>query len=244
MLGATGAKTMNPLTGWDGYDAYLFDIDGTLLHCTDAVHYFAFCHVLTALAGRPINLDGVIAHGNTDTGILRDALRLAGVPDAQWRPQLPWAYSAMCAYVERSKAELRPVVLPHVQALLEHLYGRGALLGIATGNLAGIGNLKLSRSGLLEAFGFFSYSDGIDFRSEVFAAGLLKARALAGARARVCAVGDTPADIEAAHANGLDVIAVATGIYSREQLLQYGPTMCMRDFGEMFRSEKDNKNQP
>ena len=26
----------SPARAWDEYDAYLFDIDGTLLHCTDA----------------------------------------------------------------------------------------------------------------------------------------------------------------------------------------------------------------
>lgn len=230
---------MSPSTStpWDGYDAYLFDIDGTLLHCTDAVHYFAFCDVLTTLAGRPLNLDGVVAHGNTDTGILRDALRLAGVPEAQWRAQLPQAYTAMCAHVEANKADLQPVVLPSVKVLLERLRGLGAALGVATGNLAGIGALKLSRCGLLEGFDFFGYSDGMDSRAEVFASALAKARAFAGAHARVCAVGDTPADIEAAHANGLDVIAVATGIYSREQLLQHGPNLCVGSFVELFITE-------
>ena len=60
---------------WDEYDVYLFDIDGTLLECRDAVHYFAFCAVLDSLAGRPLTLEGVTAHGNTDIGILRDALQ-------------------------------------------------------------------------------------------------------------------------------------------------------------------------
>ncbi len=36
---------------WDAYDAYLFDIDGTLMNCTDAVHYFAFCEALGGWRG-------------------------------------------------------------------------------------------------------------------------------------------------------------------------------------------------
>ena len=74
------------MRAWDEFDAYLFDIDGTLINCRDAVHYFAFCEALTRIAGRPTNLDGVVAHGNTDVGILRDALHLAKVPDEAWRP--------------------------------------------------------------------------------------------------------------------------------------------------------------
>src|SRR5579863_9132392 len=77
---------------WDSFDAYLFDIDGTLLHCRDAVHYFAFCEVLTSIAGRALTLDGVATHGNTDMGIVRDALRLAACHDTSpsasplWKP--------------------------------------------------------------------------------------------------------------------------------------------------------------
>src|SRR3569833_3211001 len=91
---------------WDAFDAYLFDIDGTLIECTDAVHYFAFCDALSAVAGRSINLDGVVAHGNTDVGILRDALTIAGVPESARRLQIPEMCRSMCAQVERNKQQL------------------------------------------------------------------------------------------------------------------------------------------
>jgi phosphoglycolate phosphatase-like HAD superfamily hydrolase len=42
----------------------------------------------------------------------------------------------------------------------------------------------------------------------------------------VCVVGDTPRDIEAARANGLPVIAVATGNYSFEELAAMEPDVC------------------
>ena len=83
-----GIVTNTLIREWDCFDAYLFDIDGTLLNCSDAVHYFAFCNTLSAIAGRPFTLEGVTAHGNTDVGILRDALALAGVDAAVWRPRL------------------------------------------------------------------------------------------------------------------------------------------------------------
>ena len=91
---------------WDEYDAYLFDVDGTLLHCRDAVHYFAFCDALTAIVGSLMNLDGVVAHGNVDTGILRDALMRTDVPEDVWRPKLEDAKNAMCAQVEKNRADL------------------------------------------------------------------------------------------------------------------------------------------
>ena len=219
---------------WDGYDAYLFDIDGTLLNCTDAVHYFAFCDTLTMLAGRPLNLDGVVAHGNTDIGILRDALALAGVPDEHWRPRLAEVRDRMCSHVERNQASLRAEVLPLAAEVLQHLHARGAVLGVATGNLEAIGRLKLASCGLLHHFDFGGYSDEHEYRRDVFAAALEKARGLAGHGANVCVVGDTPADVQAARGNGLDVIAVATGIYTREQLMAQQPTLCIASFAELL----------
>lgn len=218
----------------DGYDAYLFDIDGTLLNCTDAVHYFAFCDTLTALAGRPMNLDSVVAHGNTDMGILRDALRAAGLPEAYWRPRLREACLALSAHVEAHKADLSAVALPSAARVLSYLQARPALLGVATGNLAMIGRLKLASAGLPTDFAIEGFSDGTEVRSDIIASALAKARALGGATLTVCVVGDTPADIEAARVNGLDVIAVATGVYTLAQLRAYKPAVCVGTLTELL----------
>ena len=210
---------------WDAFDAYLFDIDGTLLNCQDAVHYFAFCDALSAVAGRPLNLDGVVTHGNTDLGILRDAFARQGVGEAQWRPRLDEIVACMGAQVEANREQLRMDVLPGVREVLGHLRARGAVLSTATGNFARIGEAKLGQCGLRAWFDLCGYSDGYETRAEVFRAALAGARALAGAEASVCVFGDTPADVQAAHANGLEVIAVATGIYSRAQLEAEGPEL-------------------
>jgi phosphoglycolate phosphatase len=219
---------------WDHYDAYLFDIDGTLLHCTDAVHYFAFCESLTAIAGRSLNLDGVVAHGNTDVGILRDALRLAHIPDHQWRPTLGRTRAAMGRFVQQRTADLRITVMPGVHEVLQHLRSRRAKLGVATGNLEAIGCTKLNHAGLLSYFDFAGYSDAHEHRRDVFRAALVRARTLTNSDASVCVVGDTPEDIRSARANGLDVIAVATGIYSFEELQAALPTRCLHSLTELL----------
>ena len=221
------------------YDAYLFDIDGTLITSQDAVHYFAFCEALTAVAGRPVNLDGVVAHGNVDVGILRDAWTLAGVPEEHWRSKLPVTRAAMCAFVEANRQDLRMTVLPGVPALLTRLRAEGAVLAVATGNLRGIGEIKLRVSGLLDFFDFGGYSDAFEYRRDVFAAALAEAKRRVSAKhpgrsPRVCVVGDTPEDVRAAKLNGLDVIAVATGIYPLEQLAAEQPTRCVHNLTELL----------
>ena len=222
------------MTPWDAYDAYLFDIDGTLLNATDAVHYFAFCEALTAVAGRPLNLDGVNAHGNVDNGILRDAFTLAHIADVRWRPRLPEIQRGMCSFVSRAQNDLRLEVLPQVPQVLDHLRGRGAILGVATGNLEGIGRLKLAQAGLLDRFDFGGFSDAFEYRHDVFKAAVEHARRLTRPDAKICVVGDTPTDIRAAHSNHVDVLAVATGIFSLDVLEAEGPTRATLTLAELL----------
>lgn len=218
---------------WDQYDAYLFDIDGTLIHCTDAVHYFAFCDVLSTIAGRPLNLDGVTAHGNTDVGILRDALTRAGIPASHWRPKLQQICDSMCDFVDRRKNELCIEKLPGVEDTLRHLRSKGAVLGLATGNLEAIGKLKVGAAKLLDYFDFGGWSDALETRADVFKRAAQRARELAGVQAAILVIGDTPSDIKAARANHLAVAAVATGIYSFDQLTAEGPDLCIHSLEEL-----------
>lgn len=219
---------------WDSFDAYLFDIDGTLLHCQDAVHYLAFCDALQALSGRPLTLEGVTAHGNTDVGILRDALAIAGVPEAAWRPRLHEIRKRMCSFVETRKSELCATVLPYVREVLAVLEEKGAALGVSTGNLQAIGQLKLQHACLSDYFKVGGWSDGFEYRADVLRNAVVQMRAVTPRGATICIVGDTPADVLAAHTNGLPVITVSTGVYSRSQLEMAGPNLCLQSFEDLF----------
>ena len=44
---------------WDGQDAYLFDIDGTLLRSRDRVHVDSFTTTLQRIMGLGVTLEGV-----------------------------------------------------------------------------------------------------------------------------------------------------------------------------------------
>lgn len=219
---------------WDNFDGYLFDIDGTLLQCTDAVHYFAFCKVLSEMAGRELTLEGVNAHGNVDTGILRDALTHAGVEESVWRPHLPAMHAGMVKHMQEHGEEICANALPHVFAVLDHLRDRKAALGVATGNLQAIGRMKLERAGLMDYFSVGGWSDAFENRAEVFRNAVKLMREVTSADATICVVGDTPSDVSAARANGLPVIAVATGIYPREQLVALQPELCLRSLSELM----------
>lgn len=219
---------------WDDFDVYLFDIDGTLITCTDATHYFAFHHALKLLSGRDLTIDGVVAHGNVDVGILRDAFALAGIEEGDWRPRIKEAQHAMGDFVAARKQELRTTVLPSVHVLLKHLKAKGATLGVATGNLASIGRLKLENADLWQYFDFGGWSDDHETRTDVFRAAIASARNLRGTDASICVLGDTPADVAAAHGNGLPVIAVATGVYPSDVLRESTPELLLQSFSDLF----------
>ncbi len=211
---------------WDAQDAYLFDIDGTLLRCRDRVHVNAFLSSVRTVMGRDFSLDGVTLSGNTDPGILHDVFRLAALEAAHWEPHFEAILQRMRDDVVARSHEMKIDKMPGVDDTLQHLQSRGAALGIATGNLETIGWLKVEYVGLRHWFTFGGFSDRFPARVDMIAHAAQKARSFAGLRASVCVVGDTPSDIAAARANQLPAIAVATGNYTFEQLMEHSPDVC------------------
>jgi phosphoglycolate phosphatase len=223
---------------WDRQDAYLFDIDGTLLRSRDRVHFDSMATSVRRVTGFEVNLAGITLHGNTDTAILREACARAAIPSAVIEPSIEAILEAMGQNVLERRQELDPLVMPGVRETLEHLAGTGALLGVATGNLEMIGWIKIEAAGLREWFRFGGFSDHFPVRSDLVGHAAEKARELAGGTARICVVGDTPRDIEAARANHLPVIAVATGHFSFDQLLEFGPQVCATSLEDLLRGSK------
>lgn len=219
---------------WDEQRAYLFDIDGTLLRHRDRIHFDAFFAGVRSVLGRELVLDGVTASGNTDPGILRDAFRLAGLEDSVWRPHREDVLKAIREHVAARRAGLLPTIMPGVEATLAHLQRKGALLGLATGNLEEIGWIKIENAGLRSWFRFGGFCDRFEVRADMIADAAEQARAILRSSGTtppdltdtVCVVGDTPADIAAARANGLPTIAVCTGHYSFDGLMEHRPEVC------------------
>ena len=228
----TDSRTSDPPAGsstfrWDAADAYLFDVDSTLLYARDGIHYNAFLNAVRQFFAVPPNIDGVPLHGRTDLAIIRAVLEREGVSDAEIDAKLPLVTAAMCAEVERNAAYMRPELCPSVEEVVSRLFAAGKLLGLATGNLEIIAWKKLEACGLRPFFAFGSFSDHREQRADVVRWGVDEARRRLGHEASVYVVGDTPADIEAARDAGVPVNAVATGIFSLQELKSYQPDLCV-----------------
>ena len=70
--------------------------------------------------------------------------------------------------------------MPGVDETLRHLAQKGALLGVATGNLEMIGWIKIEKAGLREWFRFGGFSDHFPVRAELIGQAADKAREMAG----------------------------------------------------------------
>src|SRR5206468_8674569 len=116
---------VRPGFSWDSADAFLFDIDGTLLNSRDAVHYFAFRNAIRDVLGIEASIEGVPVHGNTDVGILRAVLQRAGLQDQDIDSRMPQIVARMCAEVQQNHAQLNPELCPSILELINYLQDRG-----------------------------------------------------------------------------------------------------------------------
>jgi len=221
---------------WREFDAYLFDIDGTLANTRGGVHYNSFHRALREVYGCDGRIDPVPVHGNTDIGILRAALAYHNQLHDDFEARLPQARALMCAEVAQNAAKLEVELCPAIADLLASLRCEGKLLGVVTGNFEQIGWCKLERGGIRHHFDFGSFSDQREKREDIFRHGIELARQRRGPDTSVCFVGDTPSDIRAAIHLHMPIIAVATGIYAFEELSQETPTLCVKTCAELLAS--------
>lgn len=219
---------------WMAYDAYLFDIDGTLLRNRDRVHYDALNRALREVYGADTTIAGVRFHGMTDVGILRAALEQVEIGGQEFERRLPAALASVREHVAEHAAALKPLVCAGIPQVLEELHRSGKLVGVASGNLESVGWRKIEAAGLRSYFRFGVFCDDHEQRVQVFARGVAEVRTRLGEEATTCFVGDTPQDIVAAQQAGGRIISVCTGVYKREELETLGPDLCISSCAELL----------
>jgi phosphoglycolate phosphatase len=218
-------------------DAYLFDIDGTLLVTRDLVHWNGLHQAMLEVYGVDTNIEGLSYHGKTDVAILRAALNRCGVSDPVFAAGLEQARAVLCREVSAHAAGFQVDVCPGIREFLAQLQDDHKLLGVASGNLESVGWHKLSAAGLREFFSVGSFGDRFEFRVEIFAHAVGLVRDLLGNRAAVCFVGDTPDDIVAARAVNAQIISVCTGTFTVDELASHLPDVCCHTCSEILDSQ-------
>lgn len=210
----------------------LFDIDGTLLS-TGGAGQAAMETVFRREFLPTLPSVDIPTAGRTDRAICTDLFAqfgLAGSLD-EWNR----FHRAYIAELPNHLQRLTGLVLPGVRELLAELAQRDdVLVGLLTGNFRAGARLKLEHHGLDSHFCCGGYGDDHHDRDDVARvawAEVCKLKPEASIE-RTWVLGDTPSDIRCARAIGANVLAVATGMFSHDELAAHNPTTLYRDFSE------------
>lgn len=195
---------------------YLFDIDGTLIHCNGAGRR-ALERALLDLLGADA-LAGIRLDGKTDPRILEEAFvtRLGRPPTATEAEAVRAAYLNNLAHESRTGV----TALRGVEQALMVCAARG-VLGLATGNWRAGAEIKLGRVALWSRFVLGGFGCDSPDRGELVRIARRRGEARLGRplrREEVVVIGDTPRDITAAREADAMAVAVMTGSYGAADL--------------------------
>ena len=166
---------------------------------------------------------------------MRAALDRAGVCGEDFDRNLPGALQIIRREVNANANALDPAICCGIPEVLASFNSAGKLLGVASGNLEYVGWHKIEAAGLRQFFSFGCFSDKHEMRVDVFRDAVAEVKSRLGQSARICFIGDTPSDIQAARQLGANVIAVSTGTYEREELACHDPDLCVASCGELLK---------
>ncbi|WP_432850682.1 haloacid dehalogenase-like hydrolase [Amycolatopsis sp. CA-161197] len=204
----------------------LWDVDHTLIE-TRGVGRAIYDRAFPAATGQPLRKLAKIA-GRTELDIMAESLRINDIePTTDAVARLA---DALVQEYEDARDELRTTgrALPGAEETLARLAGDSAIYqAVLSGNLRAVARIKLEVFGLdkyldLEASAF---GDDHADRPKLVAIAQQRAERRTGTRFEgpgTVIVGDTPNDVKAALTAGVDVIAVATGKSTEDDLRAAG----------------------
>jgi phosphoglycolate phosphatase-like HAD superfamily hydrolase len=196
----------------------LWDIDGTLLQRASGEHAAALRRAIEEIHG--ISTDGLRAEaaGRTDGAIARDLLAAAGIAAGEIDERAAEVREATCrAFAELCPPDMSHKVAAGVPQALD-LLGDRHRQALLTGNFEPVARLKLDRAGIGCHFARGQGAFGSDAEAREELPPVARHRAGGWPRERTVIIGDTPRDIACARADGVRVVAVATGLFSAEDL--------------------------
>ncbi len=127
-------------------------------------------------------------------------------------------------------------VCPGVPVLLERLASEPDVqLGLETGNFRESAFIKLRRFGLDSYFQDGGFGGEHMDRTDVVASAITACQERSGrtySNDQIVVVGDTPSDIQAGYANHVQTLAVATGHYTADELLEHRPSHLLQDLSD------------
>ncbi len=211
----------------------LFDIDGTLITSGGAGES-SLKLAMRERFGVEEDLAGITLAGATDALIARQLLSKHALEIS------PQNVSALLDSYLRHLPDRMPRhrgrLLPGIVDLLEALKAFECFkLALLTGNLERGAKIKLSHFGVWDYFEFGAFADDHHDRNELGRFARIRAAERHGMEfpaERIYVIGDTPRDIECGRAIEAQTVAIATGIYSYDELRAHDPDFLFRDLSD------------
>ncbi len=204
--------------------AVLFDIDGTLI-ITGGAGAASWRMAFDELYGISADIGKFTDTGMTDPAVGRATFE-AVVHRAPERKEFARLLERRLYYLHQTVEESGDYrVLSGVQELLPRLVEDGYLLGLVTGNLEAAAHIKLHRARLNRFFSFGGYGSDSTDRAELTRIALRRATLVYGETVtppEAIVIGDTPHDVEGAHAAGMECVGVGSHHFDVDQLREAG----------------------
>jgi phosphoglycolate phosphatase len=215
----------------------LFDIDGTMLKSA-GVGRASMENALEKVFGTAGN-KGYRYDGKTDKQIVREAMKNEGhadeVIDARMDSVMQQYVGGLDERIGSGKYTVK--TLPGIPQLLDALEKRDDIvLGLLTGNIREGAKRKLAAAGVdFDRFKVNAFGSDSEHRPELPAIARQRAKEsldlhIEGERMYV--IGDTPADIACGRELGARAIAVATGLYTVDDLRAHDPFAVFEDLSD------------
>jgi phosphoglycolate phosphatase len=203
----------------------LFDIDGTLIR-TGGAGVKAFEQTFSEIFGLPEATRTLQFSGRTDVSLVRECFNLHSVETSE--SNFKRFFEAYPPRLERLLGTLPGAVLPGIRSFLDSIFSvpKKPVVGLLTGNVRRGAELKLRHFGLWERFETGAFADDHEDRNCIAATAKIRGEKLIGRDLdgrEIVVVGDTPHDITCARSIGAKVLAVGTGVHTRDQLAREKP---------------------
>ncbi len=212
----------------------LFDNDLTLTYLKSGtnVHKDAFDFAFREVYGIDAHASEIVIHGMIDPQIITEVMKIHGLSSNQIEEKIEEAMNVMVSYFTSHLDEGEFEAIGGVKEMLLALDEESIPVGILTGNIEEIAWLKLKQAGIDELIEFGSFGNLARKRVDLIDIAAKRAKE-AGVDLKgneFCIVGDSIKDIECAKEGGIRVAAVATGVFSLEQLEKANPDLALQSF--------------
>ena len=216
----------------------LFDVDLTLI-TTTGCNLLSLNSAFEQLHGIPDAFNAVVFGGGLDLPLMTEMYRKWGLTKGQAN-EPPDLSAFKAVYFDHLKRRLEAwtdgYMCPGAKDLLEALAREpGVQLGLETGNFREAAFIKLRRFGLDTFFEEGGFGGDWMTRTEVVADAIARCQAISGRvynSGEIFLIGDSPSNVEAGKANGINTVAVATGRCDTETLQALGPTFVFEDLSD------------